>query len=334
MTPSDLSGVQRERDVLKPPVAAELLDPQQLGAWFVDARARVLIEPPTEHMLRKGSHVEARRRPIRDLDAVAKDNDAFADGEDLGQLVADENHGDAVRLEATYDIEQRLDFAFGQRRGRLVHGDQPGALNEGAGDRHDLLVGDAQLLDQRVQRHVDADHAQPLLGDPPDRPPGNQSPALRQLVVEGDVLGDRQVGKQGKILIDHLEAGAHRVDRLPDRSRPPVHFDGSRVRRHHAGEDLDESRLAASVLAGETDDLARFDGETDLMQRMNAGKRLAHALHTEQLLRRHGFSRPNGGAAPEGRCAVLQILLRTDTWRRCPWSRRPRPDRRSPSRPL
>ena len=206
--------------------------------------------------------------------------------------MADENHADAIRLEAAYDIEQRLDFASGQRRGRLIHGDQPGALNEGAGDRHDLLVGDAQLLDQRVQRRGDADHAQPLLGDPPDLPPGNQSPALRQLVVKGDVLGDCQVGEQGKILIDHLEAGAHGVDRLPDRPRPPVHLDDSRVRRHHAGEDLDQGRLAAPILASETDDLARFNGETDLMQRMNAGKRLADALHTEQRLRRHGFSRP------------------------------------------
>ena len=46
-----LSGVQRERYVLKSPFAAKRLDPQKLDAWLAGARARVLIEPPTEHML-------------------------------------------------------------------------------------------------------------------------------------------------------------------------------------------------------------------------------------------------------------------------------------------
>src|SRR5208337_1469081 len=101
-----LSGMQRERYVLKPPVAAELLDPQKLDAWFVGARARVLIEPPAEHKLRKGDHVKARRRPIRDLDAITKDDDALADGEDLGKFVADENHSDAIRFEPAPDVKQ------------------------------------------------------------------------------------------------------------------------------------------------------------------------------------------------------------------------------------
>ncbi len=258
--------------------------------------------------MRKRGDVEARRRAVRDLDAIAEDDDALADGEDLGQLVADEDHRDAVRLEATHDLEQRLDFAFGQRGGGLVHCDQPSALNEGAGDRHNLLLGDAQFLDQRVQRHDRADHAQPLLGDPPDRAPGHQTPAPRQLVVEGDVLRDRQVGEQRKVLINHLEAGAHRVDRLPDRPRSPVHRDCSRVRRHHAREDLDQGRLAAAVLAGEAHDLARFDRESDLVQRVNAGERLAHAFHSEQRLRRHRFSRPRRRRGGPAAAASPQIM--------------------------
>ena len=95
--------------------------------------------------------------PSATLRAVAQDEDALADGEHFGQLVADEDDRDVVRLEAAHDLQQGLDLALGQRGGRLVHGDQARAADERAGDRHHLFVGDAQAFDQNVEVYGDAD---------------------------------------------------------------------------------------------------------------------------------------------------------------------------------
>src|SRR5208337_1329450 len=59
--------------------------------------------------------------------------------------------------------------------------------------------------------------------------------------------------------------------------------------------------LTAAVFAGNANDLARFNGEEYILQRVNGGERLADALHAKQTLRRHEFlpSEPAGaGAVP------------------------------------
>ena len=62
--------------------------------------------------------------------AVAHDDDAVGDREDLGQPMRDEDDRDAARLQRAHAVEQPLRLAFGQRRGRLVEDQQPRILGQ------------------------------------------------------------------------------------------------------------------------------------------------------------------------------------------------------------
>ncbi len=93
-----------------------------------------------------------------------------------------------------------------------------------------------------------------------------------------------------------------------DRSRPSTSM-VPEFGRHDSGEHLDQSRLAAAVFAGETDNLAGVDGEIDLVKRVNAGERLAHAAHAQQLSCRHR-GLPEWGSG-EPRRALITLFQRT-----------------------
>ena len=57
--------------------------------------------------------------------------------------------GHAAALEAIDRLEEPLDLVRGQRRGRLVHDDQPRVERERLRDLHHLLLRDAEMLHLR-----------------------------------------------------------------------------------------------------------------------------------------------------------------------------------------
>ncbi len=50
----------------------------------------------------------------------------------------------------------------------------------------------------------------------------------------------------------------------------------------HAGDDLDQRALAAPVLAGEAQDLARHDVEANIVERLDAAKLLGDMFDLQQ----------------------------------------------------
>ena len=90
--------------------------------------------------------------------------------------------------------------------------------------------------------------------------------AAHLLARQEDVGRCRQVVAQREVLIDDLDAGGARIDRLVEMDRPAFQQHLAARRREIAGDDLDQRRLAGAVVAHEPDNLAAVEREIDLRQ--------------------------------------------------------------------
>ena len=116
---------------------------------------------------------------------------------------------DAVSRRTT--VEQHVDLGVGQDRRRLVQDEHGRVARERLGDRHLLLLGDGELADR--DRRVAGRQAQQLeqlhdlgvlLG------PGDPA-AAADLAAGEDVLRDRQLGEQLRLLVHGRDAERHGV---------------------------------------------------------------------------------------------------------------------------
>ena len=110
------------------------------------------------------------------------------------------------------------------------------------------------------------------------------APAARQrLRADEDVLGDRQVREQRRLLEDDRDAGRVRLGGAC-RRRPPRPSISTRpaVGPVHAGEDLDERRLAGAVLAHERVGLAAAQLDPAVLERAHGAEALARVVDDEQ----------------------------------------------------
>ena len=109
------------------------------------------------HLAHDGVSGGLADRARGDVGAVAHDGDGVAEREHLVEAVGDEQDGPALVAEAPRDREQPLDLDAGQRRGRLVHDENPRIQGDGLRDLDDLLVGDGQSERRAVRVHPDAE---------------------------------------------------------------------------------------------------------------------------------------------------------------------------------
>ena len=108
-------------------------------------------------------------------------------------------------------------------------------------------------------------------------------PDAAGLQRQGDVLGDGQIGKEGRLLVDRGDA---------ERSRRPgsIVLDGLAVhveRRPESGtsapgDDLDQGRLAGAVLADERMDFAGRRSKETRLRAPDAGERLGDGGRGQQ----------------------------------------------------
>ena len=142
-----------------------------------------------------------------------------------------------------------------------------------------------------------------------ERAPGAAQPLgdvdhapARRFVVEGDVLGDRQVGDDIDLLRHERDAGCLRRRRrrragygAPAKVIVAVIASGG-VR---AGEDLDQRRLAGAVLAEQRDDLAGRDREARHRRARARREELGRGCSRRGAAR--GAERPAAGAGRSSR---------------------------------
>ena len=107
------------------------------------------------------------------------------------------------------------------------------------------------------------------------------------LVVEEDVLGDREVGAEGELLMDDDDALGLAVAKALEGDFLAFEDDVAVVRavRVDARQHLHESRLAGAVLAADGVDLAALDLEVDVRECFHAGEGLGDAAHLENVVR-------------------------------------------------
>jgi hypothetical protein len=99
--------------------------------------------------------------------AVAEHRHPVRDPVDLVELVGDVDDGDAALPQLPDHPEQRLDLGRAQRRGRLVHHDDPRLPRDGAGDLDQLLLGHPQLADRCLRIDPQTQLGQHLPGPRP-----------------------------------------------------------------------------------------------------------------------------------------------------------------------
>ena len=83
---------------------------------------------------------------------------------------------------------------------------------------------------------------------------------------------------ESKVLIDGLDAKMRGLSRRVDLDLRAVESDHARIRLVRPRDDLDESRFAGAVVAGERDNLGRIDLEIHAGQRVNRSEALRDAL--------------------------------------------------------
>jgi hypothetical protein len=208
---------------------------------------------PAHHQADEGVLVGLFPPKLPHLFPAPKDGDAVGDGQDLVQLVADEDDGEAPGLEPPDLLEEVLGLLGGEDAGGLVQDQDPGPVEEGPQKLHPLLLPGGEAVDGRLQVHP-----QRVLGEKPPQAP-KEAPAAekgRQVQAQGQVLrhavglyelgvlghqGDAQaLGRPGR-------GDAHLLALQED---PPL------VGGVEAVEDADQGGLPGPILPEEGQDLS------------------------------------------------------------------------------
>ena len=101
---------------------------------------------------------------------------------------------------------------------------------------------------------------------------------LHRLAAEEDVGADRQIVGQRQVLVDRLDAVVAGLLRRGERDALAVERDVALVIVEHAGDRLDQRRLAGAVVAGKRHDLAGMDVERDVARAWTPPKCLETSL--------------------------------------------------------
>src|SRR4051812_13714873 len=274
-------------------LSCRLLVAQRAGHRPDDVLHRHLAAPEPRHALAEAQHL-----------------DAVGDLEDLGHVVADEHDREAALAHAEDEVEDVARLHDAERGGRLVHEDDLARPRHRAADRDALALAAGHRRDRRGRvLQADAEALERLVGAAVHRGVVEEAelaeqPAARDLAAEEQVCRRVELGREREVLVDGLDPERARLERRADRHLAALEEDLARVRRLHAGERLDERRLAGAVVAAERHDLSRVDGEARAAQRADAPEALDEAAGLEQRLG-HGQALLPAGTGIGGRASAL-----------------------------
>ena len=185
--------------------------------------------------------------------------------------MGDEHHGLGGARQDLGNLALELLARDGvERAERLVQQQDLRVERERAGDADALLHAARQLMRIVVRKAVQADETH----EARDALTGLGGFNAGDLEPEGDVLGDRQPGKQVELL-EH-----HRARRRGLLNPPARHRDGAARRGLQAVQDAQQGGLAAAARADDRDELARAHVETHVAQHL---KIVPPALAREDL---------------------------------------------------
>ena len=202
--------------------------------------------------------------------------------------MCDQDDGLAVVPQAADDLQQEFDLLGCQHGGRLIEDEDLRFPVEHLKDLYALLHGYVDLLDHLRGIHLQAE----LAGESQNifigllqihRGKKAQS-LLHRLHAHDDILGDRVVAYQFKVLVYHTDIQFCRVV-----GRLNLHFltaddDLTLVRLVHAEKHTHQSRLAGAVLPQKCVDLALFDLDGHVIIGYDPGKTLRDMIHLNNVI--------------------------------------------------
>ena len=212
--------------------------------------------------------------------AVFHDVDAVGEFQHLVEPMGDE-HERSARLQRSHPRKQDVDFRALEHRGRFVEQDHEmagGVLLERQrlGELHHLPGGEAEIVRAHARIDVDLDFFELTRGGGIERSPIDEAePRELRLVAEIDILADCEVGEQGLLLEHHADAFSVGVGGVFETGRLSRDDNLTGVGLIDAAKNLHQRRFAGAVLADQSDDLFGPDLDRNVLERVNAGKRLS-----------------------------------------------------------
>ena len=265
--PDDLAGADRELDVAEAPTPRQATDLEEdVADRRLDLREQ--RDGPTDHVPDEvgGRQLAGPRRD--DVLAVAEDRRPVAQVEDLVEAVADEEHRDTAIAKPPDDREEARHLVGRERGSRFVEDEHPSLDRQRLRDLDQLLVGHRQAADGRVDVELHLELIEQGLGRAPRGTPVDRAEATGRGVADEDVLGDRQVREEPRLLVDDCDPQRASVRRAGDLHRFTVEPDRPAVGLMDAGEDLDQRALAGAVLADQRVDFTGKEVERDVVERL------------------------------------------------------------------
>ena len=265
--------------------------------------------------------VEMRRRFIELLrradlpdDAVAQDDDPVGERQGLVLVV---RHVDGRRAELVVDAPDLRAHLEAQLRvevrERLVHQHERRLDDDGAGDRHALLLAAGELARQLVLLAPQADEVQRLVDLAVDLGLGRAA----HLQAEADVLAHVEMGKERVVLEHHAEPALLRAQGVdpalvePDRSAG----DGKKTR-----DAVQRRRLSAARRSEQGDELAAPDGQGNVAQGVERPEIAAHTIEPDFVELGKGYGH-RGSLTFDLTCASRRRPARPTCGRRRPSGR-------------
>ncbi len=216
-----------------------------------------------------------------DVGPVAHHGDGVGEGEDLVEAVGDEDERAALVAQAAGDGEETVHLDTAECRGGLVHHEEAGVEGDGLGDLDDLLVGDGEAGGRAAGVDAHPEPGEEALGLGDHRGPVDAATAGQRLAAHEDVLGDRQVGEERRLLVDDRDAGLLGVGGRGEVDGLAAQLEDPGVAAVDTGDDLDQRRLAGAVLADEGVDRTTVDPQAAGPQGHHRAERLRDVAQLE-----------------------------------------------------
>ena len=184
------------------------------------------------------------------------------DREHFFQTVRDEYDRALRAFEPRDHVKEALDFAWAQRRRRLIENDEIGLQCECFRDLDQLALCCRKIPCLRIERNG---VLLTEIGEDLARPPahgGARQPTGPAEIREENVFQDRQVRRKAGLLHDHGDARIERLARAPDVERFAAIEDLAPVATDVAGNHAGKGRLSRAIGAQERMGRAWPQGET------------------------------------------------------------------------
>ena len=140
-----------------------------------------------------------------------------------------------------------------------------------------LLIGDGQATHELIRAQIDAERREQVVHFAMHRVVLNAADPVDRLTAHENVLRDRQIEEQRRLLIDDSNPRVTGVRGPAQDNLASVHEETSHVRLMDAAEDFHQGRLAGPVLPDQRMRLAGVQVKRHIFEGVHAGKRLRRA---------------------------------------------------------